>query len=167
MLMLDLPGIATWVENGAIGTAIRESSWLFPTIETCHVIAIVTVVGSITVLDLRLIGLASRNRPVTEVMSEILPWTWCGFIVAAISGSLLFMSKALEYYNDGPFRAKMVLLVIAAINMGIFERFTKAHVAEWDEEHSTPLAAKIAGVVSLMLWVAIVACGRWIGFTTS
>jgi hypothetical protein len=164
---MDLPGIALWVENGAMGTAIRESSWLFPTIETVHVIAIVTVVGTITMLDLRLLGLASRTRSVTDVMSEILPWTWSSFVIAAISGSLLFSSKALEYYKDGPFRAKMLLLVVAGINMGIFERLTKKRIADWDEEQSTPWAAKIAGGTSLLLWVAIVACGRWIGFTTS
>jgi hypothetical protein len=164
---MDLPGIAAWVENGAIGTAIRESSWLFPTIETCHVIAIVTVVGSIAILDLRLLGLASRERPVTTVMSDVLPWTWWSFIAAAISGSLLFTSKAVEYYKDGPFRVKMLLLVLAAINMGVFERLTKRNVANWDGDESTPLAARIAGGVSLLLWVAIVACGRWIGFTTS
>src|SRR5215469_6225097 len=100
---MDLPGIASWVENGAIGTAIRESSWLFPTIETCHVLAIVTVVGSTTVIELRLLGLASRNRAVTEVMSEVLLWTWASFVAAAITGSLLFTSKAVEYYKDGPF----------------------------------------------------------------
>jgi hypothetical protein len=164
---MDLAGIALWVENGAMGTAIRESSWLFPTIETVHVIAIVTVVGTITMLDLRLLGLASRTRSVTDVMSEILPWTWSSFVIAAISGSLLFSSKALEYYKDGPFRAKMLLLVVAGINMGIFERLTKKGIADWDEEESTPWAAKIAGGTSLLLWVAIVACGRWIGFTTS
>lgn len=167
MIAIDLPGIAAWVENGAIGTAIRESAWLFPTIETCHVLAIVTVVGSITILDLRLLGLASRARPVTEVLSEVLPWTWWSFGIAAISGSLLFSSKAVEYYNDGPFRAKMLLLLIAGINMGIFERITRTGIADWDKETATPLAAKIAGGLSLVLWVAIVACGRWIGFTTS
>jgi hypothetical protein len=164
---VDLPGIASWIENGAIGTAIRESSWAFPTIETCHVIAIVTVVGTIMILDLRLLGLASRQRAVTEVMSEVLPWTWWSFLIAAISGSLLFTSKALEYYNDGPFRAKMLLLIFAGINMGIFERITKKGIVNWDREESTPWSAKIAGGMSLVLWVAIVACGRWIGFTTS
>jgi hypothetical protein len=164
---MDLPGIATWIENGSIGTAIRESSWLFPTIETCHVIAIVTVVGSITILDLRLLGLASRQRSVTDVMSDVLPWTWWSFVIAVISGSFLFTSKALEYYNDGPFRAKMLLMVLAGVNMGIFERLTTRGIADWDQTESTPLAAKIAGAASLVLWIAIVACGRWIGFTTS
>jgi len=164
---MDLPGIAAWVENGTIGTAIRESPWLFPTIETCHVLAIVTVVGSITILDLRLLGFASRESSVTDVMSDVLPWTWGSFVVAAITGSLLFTSKAVEYYNDGPFRAKMVLLALAAVNMAIFQRFTQRSLPGWDQAQTTPWAAKIAGGVSLALWVAVVACGRWIGFTTS
>lgn len=163
---MDLPAIALWLENGTIGTTIRESAWLFPTIETCHVLSIVTVVGSISILDFRLLGWASRERSVSDVMSDILPWTWWSFLSAAITGSLLFTSKAVDYYKDGPFRAKMLLLVFAGINMGIFELITKRGISEWDEG-TTPRSAKIAGAISLVLWVAIVACGRWIGFTTS
>ena len=163
---MDLPGIALWLENGTIGTTIRESAWLFPTIETCHVLAIVTVVGSISILDLRLLGLASRDRSVNSVLSEVLPWTWWSFLTAAITGSLLFTSKAVDYYKDEPFRVKMLLLVFAGINMAIFELITKRGISKWDEG-TTPWSAKIAGAVSLALWVAIVACGRWIGFTTS
>jgi hypothetical protein len=163
---MDLRAIALWIENGALGTAIRQSAWLFPTIETCHVLSIVTVVGSITILDLRLLGLASRERPISDILSDVLPWTWCAFLSAAITGSLLFSSKALEYYEDGPFRAKMVLLIVAGINMGIFELFTKRGITEWDKGR-TPWRVKLAGAISLALWVAIVACGRWIGFTTS
>lgn len=163
---MDIPGILSAIENGPLGTTIRQSEWLFPTIETCHVLSIVTVVGSITILDVRLLGLASRERPVMEVLNDVLPWTWWAFLSAAITGSLLFTSKALEYYKDGPFRAKMVLLVFAGLNMGIFELFTKRGIVQWDKGR-TPWRVKLAGGISLALWIAIVACGRWIGFTTS
>ncbi len=163
---MDLRPILLWIENGALATWIRESDFVFPAIETCHVLSIVTVVGSISILDLRLLGLASKERPVSDVLSDVLPWTWRAFLSAAITGSLLFSSKAVEYYNDGPFRAKMVLLLFAGLNMAVFELFTRRGIAEWDKGR-TPWRVKLAGGISLALWVAIVACGRWIGFTTS
>lgn len=163
---MDVRAILLWIENGALGTWIRQSDFVFPTIETFHVLSIVTVVGSITILDVRLLGLASRERPISDVLSDVLPWTWWAFLSAAITGGLLFTSKALEYYQDGPFRAKMILLLFAGINMGIFELLTKRSISEWDKGR-TPWRVKLAGGISLALWVAIVACGRWIGFTTS
>lgn len=164
---MDLQGIATWIEGGVVGTTIRESSWLFPTIETVHVIAIVTVVGSITMFDLRLLNLASRNRSVSEVKSDVMPWTWWSFVIAAITGSLLFTAKAVDYYKDFPFRMKMLMLVFAAVNMGVFEAMTSSGMVSWDRADKTPISARAAGAFSLVVWVAVVTFGRWIGFTTS
>jgi hypothetical protein len=144
---------------------IRESDWLFPTIETVHVLALVLVVGSILMVDLRLLGIVNRERSVRSVTAERLPVTWSAFLVAAVAGSFLFSSKAVTYYDDFPFRLKMVCLVLAGINMAWFHTFTYRRVAEWDRG-SPPAAARIAGGISLILWVAIVGAGRWVGFTT-
>ncbi len=155
------------IENSGIGTAIRESTWLFPTIETLHVLTIVLVVGSIMVVDLRLINVASRVRPVSELMNEVLPFTWIAFVFAAITGSLLFTSAAVKYAANWPFRAKMLLLIAAGINMAIFHLGSYRKVALWDRASITPTGARIAGFVSLAIWVTVVGCGRWIGFTTN
>ena len=81
------------------GTAVRESTWLFPTIESIHVLMLVLVVGSIMVVDLRLLNLTSRDRSVKELTDEVLPWTWVAFAGAAITGTLLFSSSALKYWG--------------------------------------------------------------------
>src|ERR1700733_475907 len=101
------------------GTAVRENTWLFPTIESVHVLALVLVVGSIMVVDLRLLNVASRQRSMKELIDEVLPWTWAAFAVALITGSLLFSSSAMRYVGIWQFDAKMCMLVLAAINMGI------------------------------------------------
>ena len=85
-------------------TQIRESVWMFPTIETVHVFALVLVVGSIMTVDLRLLGLTNKERPFSQVAAEMLPWTWTAFGVAALAGMLMFSSKALTYYGNIPFR---------------------------------------------------------------
>jgi hypothetical protein len=154
-----------WLQNLSFPTNIRESTWLFPTIETVHVLALVLVVGSIFMVDLRLLGIAGRSRSVRAVTAQSLPLTWPAFAVAAMAGSLLFSSKAVTYCDDFPFRLKMACLLLAGINMACFHRLTYRQVAEWDYGRP-PVSARVAGGVSLFLWTVIVGAGRWIGFTT-
>ena len=160
-----LHGLWPALENCALAQYIAASSWAFPTIETVHVIAIVTVVGSIAVMDLRLIGAASKQIAVTELSRDTLPWTWGAFVIAMISGSLLFISKATTYMVNPFFLWKMVLIVLAGINMAAFHFFTWRSVDKWDTTPQVPMAGKIAGGLSLLLWVLVVFVARWIGFT--
>ncbi len=163
--MAVIPEFCTWLENTSVGTAVRQSTWLFPTIETVHVLATVVVVGSVSMLDLRLLNVAWRDRSIREIHEEVLPWTWTSFAVAALAGSLLFSSNATKYYHNFPFRMKMVLLVLVSINAAFFEMRTYHRIATPDAEGEIPMAAKVAGAVGIVLWIAVVACGRWIGFT--
>jgi len=160
-----IPEFCAWLENTSVGTTIRQSTWLFPAIETLHVLATVIVVGSVTMLDLRLLNVAWRDRSIREVHEDVLPWTWSSFAVAAIAGSLLFSSSATKYYHNLPFRMKMVLLVLLAINAAFFETRTYRRIRNSNDEARISFGAKIAGAVGIVLWIAVVACGRWIGFT--
>jgi hypothetical protein len=155
----------TRLQDLPLPTQIRESDWMFPTIETVHVFALVLVVGTIMTVDLRLLGFANKERPFSQVASEMLPWTWAAFAVAALAGMLMFSSKALTYYSNIPFRLKMACLLLAGINMVMFHRLGTRHLEAWDRGRP-PRAAKLAGGASLLLWTTIVAAGRWIGFTT-
>jgi hypothetical protein len=159
-----LQGLWQGLENSALGQYIAASSWAFPTIETVHVIAIVTVVGSIAVMDLRLLGLASKESPVTEMSTDTLPWTWGAFVIALISGGLLFISKATTYMVNPFFLWKMVLIAIAGLNMAVFHVLTWRTVKQWDVG-PLPRGAKIAGGVSLGFWIVVVFVARAIGFT--
>jgi hypothetical protein len=153
-----------WLESTAPAIAISESSWLFPGIESVHVLAITLVVGSITMVDLRLLGINMRHRPAGEIIAEVLPWTWASFVVAVCSGALLFSSNATHYWGTVPFRAKMLLLALAGLNMLIFHLTTHRSVAAWGPRAQTPRAAKVSGGISLALWIGVVTFGRWIGF---
>ena len=97
--------------------------------------------------------------------SDILPWTWAAFIVATIAGTLMFASNAVKYFDNLPFRLKFGLMLLAGINMLCFQFITFRSVSKWDETAATPLAVKLAGAFSLLLWIGVVASGRWIGFT--
>jgi hypothetical protein len=162
---MGFDGILQWLESTPIAIAISEGDTLFPLLEAIHVLAITMVVGSILIVDLRLVGLASTGRKVERVLGEVLPLTWGAFVVAACSGLLLFASKAVTYGHNAFFLRKMVLLALAGINMMVFHFVTGRHIAVSSAGTAPPLAAKVAGVTSMLLWFGIVACGRWIGFT--
>jgi hypothetical protein len=163
--LMIIPQFCSWLYNTRMAAAIRTSTWLFPTIESLHVLAITIVVGTVSMFDLRLLGAAYRDRSITEMHEEIMPWTWASFAVAVIAGSLMFSSDALNYYEDTPFRLKMLALLLVGLNAAIFEFGAFRSVEKWNQKEKTPLAAKFAGGISLVLWVLVVGFGRWIGFT--
>jgi uncharacterized membrane protein len=153
------------LQASPLGVTISESDIVFPWIESLHVLAITCVVGSITVVDLRLLGVASRSDRIARMTREIVPFTIGAFVLAAITGSLLFISAAERYWSNPWFKAKLVLLACAGINMLVFHFMTSRNVDEWDRQPQVPTRARVAGGVSLALWVAIIVCGRWVGFT--
>ena len=153
-----------FIEQLPLPTAIREEDVLFPWIESIHVLAIVVTVGVISLVDLRLIGFPSHHLSTRRLMRELLPIIWIAFALALVTGSLLFSSHAVSYSKKLPFLLKMMLLVGAGINMAYFHLVTYRRIDLWDEQLDTPVGARVAGIISLSIWVAIVVCGRWVGF---
>ena len=162
---MELDPALRWLQTTTIAKAISENEILFPWIESVHVLAIVLVIGTISIVDLRLLGVASLDRAVRHLMGDVLPYTWAAFGIAAITGSLLFASDAVNYGHNFFFRGKLILLVLAGLNMAIFHLASIREIGHWDATKKTPISAKIAGGVSLLLWVCVVAFGRGIGFT--
>ena len=163
--MHQLQAFIAYFEDSGLADNIRENDLLFPLIESIHVLSICLVVGSIFVVDLRLLGLASIRRPVGRVINGVLPLTWSAFAMAVASGSLLFISNATKYLANGYFVAKLFLILAAGLNMAIFHAISARDLPRWENDTPPPLRARLAGGLSILLWVAVVACGRWIGFT--
>lgn len=161
---MNLFQFLTWLEESALGLNIAESLWLFPTIETIHVLALCLVFGSIAMVDLRLLGVSRRDIGVMQLSQEVLPWTWGAFVVAAITGTLMFVSSATRYADNIPFLIKIVLLILAAVNMAIFNATANRAVHNWNFTLPTPIGARVAASLSLLFWTATIIAGRWIGF---
>jgi hypothetical protein len=162
--MPDFMAWCRWLEATGFGTAMRDSLWLFPAVETLHLIGIVALVGSTSILDLRLIGLALPGTPIEALTRRVLPWAWFGFAIQLVTGFALFSSEAVRVYPNGPFRLKMLMIVAAGINAMIFHLTTNRRAAEWERDRTTPVAAKIAGLSSIVLWFGIVIAGRYIAY---
>ncbi len=153
-----------WLEHTAVGAGIRESLWLFPAIETLHLLGMALLLATVAAYDLRLLGLALRSQRVSRLARQLLPWAWFGFAVQVITGTLLFSSEALKIYTNPAFRLKILLILLAGVQALVFHRLTYRNVSAWDADASTPISAKLAGAISLLLWTGVVAAGRFIGF---
>jgi len=155
------------LEATGLATKIRDSLFIFPLLEATHVIGLALVFGTIAIIDLRLIGLASSQRSFKRMYSDILKWTWAAFVLTGLTGALMFITNATVYYHNFYFRTKMLLLVLAGINMGIFELTLGRRVDSWDKAPSAPPLGRVVGVLSIALWIAVIFMGRLIGFTTT
>jgi hypothetical protein len=153
-----------WLYDSAIGIGIRESIWVFPIIETVHVLGITLLVGTVAILDLRLLGVVLKREPVARVAGSVLPLTWAGFGVMFVSGFLLFWSEAAQSYANPAFRIKLVLLLLAGLNPLIFHFTIYRTVGDWNHRIVTPLGARLAGLFSLTLWGGIICAGRAIAY---
>lgn len=153
------------LSSAPFAVAISHGATLFPWLECLHVLAISLVVGTILIVDLRLLGYAAHRRSADRLIVELLPYTWAAFAVAVISGVLMFASNAASYAHNVQFQWKLALILLAGINMAVFHLTAHRRIVDWDERHPPPPAARLAGATSLFLWTGVIFLGRWVGFT--
>jgi Family of unknown function (DUF6644) len=155
-----------WLQNTAVGNAVHNSTWLFPTIETVHLFGIVALVGASYLLDFRLLGIIFRDQPIARLARRLLPWVWGAFGLMVLTGGLLFSSEAVDRYQNSAFRLKMLLILLAGVNAFFFQAVESRTVEEWgNDPRQTPLGAKLIGAFSILLWFGVLACGRWIAYS--
>ena len=162
---LDQSAFIQALQHSAFSEWMRGSLKALPIIESVHVMAVAVVFGTILLVDLRLMGLRDTNRPFTRVLRELVRWTCLGFGVAVVTGALLFIPNAQTYARNTAFFLKFGALLLAGVNMAVFEFTTLRRVAEWDTAVPSPRAARVAGLLSVLIWTCVIVFGRWIGFT--
>ena len=152
------------IESTALGLAMRQSTWLYPAVETAHIVGIAVLVGSIAVLDLRLLGF-SRGLSVRRLSAHILPWSLAGFALILPSGLMMFVAHAGDLVSNPVFALKVCLILAAGANAAIFHAGIFTGAAAWDVDAMPPLAARAAAAMSLLLWLTVIACGRLLAYT--
>ena len=162
---MDIPGIVQLIQASAPAEWMRTSLKAMPIVEAIHVLAAATVFGTILIVDLRLLGFPNTKRSFTRISHEMLRVTWTAFFVSVLTGGLMFAANANTYYGNTAFRLKMLALVVAGVNMLIFQLITYRTVGRWDTGVRPPIAGRVAGAVSLTIWVSLICLARWIGFT--
>jgi hypothetical protein len=152
-----------WLEGTGWSTALHESTWVYPVLESVHVLGLCLFVGLAVFLDLRLLGFALRRVPTLEVVALLGPWIRAGFGVMVVSGALLFYSAPVSFYGNLFFRAKALMLVLAGVNAWRFHHRAARMDALAKAEGRVP-GERLAGLVSLVLWTGVVASGRMIAY---
>lgn len=153
--------IFQWIENTGLGEAIRESKWLFPVIESVHLLGLAVIGGAVLVVDLRLAGFGLRRQPLRQMATDVQPWLIGSLLVMLISGILLFTSEATKCYYHEAFWIKMASLLLAIL----FTFTIRRSVTQADPERIGPLRSRLVAVVSVALWSGVGIGGRWIGFS--
>jgi len=150
------------LEQTWIGEVVRESA--FPYVEGTHVLALSLSVGTVAWFDLRLLGAAMRSRPVSEVFDSVKGWMLAGFGLMFVTGALLFAAHATKAYESWSFRAKIALLALAGLNTFVFHLTIDRRRLEWNAAPVPPPAARMAGLMSLVLWLSVIAAGRFFAY---
>lgn len=153
-----------WLESTRGSVALHESEYMYPFIESIHVLTLCLFMGLVIMLDFRLTGLALRRVPVSEVVHRVLPWAIAGFVVMVITGVLLVYAIPVRTFQNVFFRVKVVLLMLAGLNVWVFHWTVFRRVDGWDLANVTPKAAKLAGTFSLVLWTGVILAGRMIAY---
>ena len=151
------------IERSALAVAMRQELWLYPCVEILHILGFVTLVGSIAVLDLRLLGL-SRQLPVRGLARHVLPWALGALIVIVPTGLMMFLAHATDFVTNRAFLVKLSLIFAAGINAAAFHVGAYHSVDQWDSGVATPALAKIHALLSLSIWMGVIACGRLLAY---
>lgn len=156
--------VLEWLGSTPWSVALLESYYVWPLVESTHVLALALFVGTALMMDLRLVGVAFRDVPASSFIDRLLPWTRMGFGIMVVTGLLLFYSSPLRYYHNLFFRVKCVMLVIAGLNVWLFHARTLKSIDSWDDAWTPPRAARVAGIVSIAMWTGVVFSGRLIAY---
>ena len=152
-----------WLETTALAGAMRHWLWLYPIVEIIHIVGFVVLVGAAVMFDLRLLGI-SRALPASAMARHHLPWARGALLLVVPSGLMMFIAHATEFAENPAFRLKLILLAAAGLNALLFHRGAFRGVGGWEANTGVPVTARAAAVVSLVLWVGVIACGRLLAY---
>jgi hypothetical protein len=157
-----LRALCDWLSNTPLSMAIQNAFWVIPTVQTVHIVAIAVVMGSMAMLDLRLVGIFGRTQTVGAMAHRFLPWVWTAVVVLLASGSILIIGEPGRELLNVVFWLKMSMLACVLVITATFQYLLRSNgSAFWERRR---VVAALVGIVSLLLWMSIVAAGRWIAY---
>jgi hypothetical protein len=159
-----LDSAVAWLAAQPGSVALHESLYAYTWIETAHVIGITLFVGTIAMVDLRLLGVAFTRAPVSAMNTRILPWTVAGFVLMVVTGALLFYAIPVRSFHSLWFRAKVLLMALAAVNIFVFHARVERDRARWDQSPTPPTSARVSAAISLAAWASVIVTGRMIAY---
>lgn len=159
-----LSDFVRWLDETAGSTAIHESLLLYPLIESTHVLTLMLFAGTIAMVDLRLLGVAFREVPVSQMVARVLPYTVAGFVIMVVTGLLLFYAIPVRTFHSVWFRVKLVLIAAALVNILLFHARVQRSLPAWDTAPLPPWPARLSAGLSLSAWAGVIVMGRMIAY---
>ncbi|HEV2608718.1 MAG TPA: DUF6644 family protein [Noviherbaspirillum sp.] len=162
--MHETAGIFGWLAASGLGQAMRGWLWLYPIVEIVHIVGFVVLVGAVAMFDLRILGFA-RQLPVPALGGHLLRWSAAGLILIIPAGLMMFSAHPDEFAASTVFRLKLALIAAAGLNAAIFHMGVYRSAATWGQNAAIPASAKVQALLSLLLWIAVISCGRLLAYT--
>lgn len=163
---MSIESVSSWLATTQTSLVIQEISWVIPTVQTIHILGIAVVIGSILLLDLRMLGLVMPGQPTAAVAQRFLPWIWWTALVLLLSGSILIVGEPERSLPNLTFQIKMGLLLAVLMLTAVFQWGLRRDPQYWERTMLRLTSVRLIAVISLLLWIAIVFAGRWIAYST-
>lgn len=160
----QLQAFTDWLATTQLSLLIQNVAWIIPAVQSVHIICISIVMGSVALIDLRLLGITGRSQSISGLVNRLLPAVWIALVVLLITGGLLAIGEPARSLQNPAFHAKMLMLLCVGALTFFFQQMLRGDVAFWELSPARRTTAKMAAVVSLLLWVGIVFAGRWIAY---
>jgi hypothetical protein len=157
--------VADWIAATPLSKALSDQPWVVPTSQSIHILAVAAVFASALMINLRLLGVGARGRSASQLSDTLIPWMWRGLVVLLLTGGIQTLAEPVRQFVTPVFWAKMAMIIIVTVMTILFVRTLRRNAPLWDDVSSRPLQAKIFAVVSTLMWVAIIVCGRFIAYT--
>jgi len=163
--MLEAIGrFCDWLALTPLSNLLQSVQWVIPMVQSVHIVAIAIVMSSVVMVDLRLMGVTGRSQTITSLSQRFLPWIWWSLAVLLVSGAILIIAEPRRDLLNPVFQAKMALLLVAIAVTVAFQQAVSRNMQFWDLMPERRAGAWATAVVSLLVWTAIVGCGRWIAY---
>ena len=163
-MFAEVARFSDWLSLTPISMFIQTVEWIIPMVQSVHILAIAIVMSSVIMVDLRLLGLVGQSQSISSTSRRFLPWVWWSLLVLLVTGVVLITAEPRRDLLNPVFQAKMALLAAAMIVTLAFQSAVSRNMAAWDETPERRTGAWITAAASLLLWAAIVGCGRWIAY---
>ena len=158
---------ADWLADTPLSKTLQDHSWVVPTSQSIHILAVSIVFGSACMVNLRLLGVGRSGRSISQLSNTVVPWMWRGLAVLLFTGLVQTVAEPVRQFVTPMFWAKMLMIILVAAITAVYASAVRRQAALWDAASSRPWPARIFAVASTLLWLAIIVCGRFIGYTWS
>jgi hypothetical protein len=156
---------ADWLSTTGVSQALQNAEWVIPTSQSIHIVCVSVLFASAIMINLRLLGVGNKGRTISQLSGTVIPWMWRALLVLLLTGTVQTVAEPVRQFIAPVFWAKMIMIVIVSLLTVFFSRAVRANAARWDSPTARPSSAKVFAVVSSLLWIAIIFCGRFIGYT--